>query len=95
MLNCGRVGDCGAGASGLDEGPSAISPEFPGDWEHEDTRVVAKVRLNVTGVKRIGARNDEGSNVLPAKATKALGLECKSVRTHESLAARAGASSGV
>lgn len=95
MLNCGRVGDCGAGASGLDEGPSAITPEFPGGWENEDTRVLAKVRLNVTGVKRIGARNDEGSNVLPAKGTKARGLKCKSVRTHESLAARARASSGV
>ena len=94
MLNCGRVGDWGAGASGR-EGPSAITPEFPADCEHENTRVLAKVRLNGNGVKRIGARNDEGSNALAAKGTRALAFERQSVRTHESQVARARASSGV
>ena len=73
----------GAIHSVLDEGPSAITPEFPADWEHENTTVVAKVRLNGNGVKRIGASNDESSNVPAIKGTKALALECQSVRTHE------------
>jgi hypothetical protein len=88
MCNLGRVGDSGAGASGLatpfgvDEGPSAVTPEFPADWEHGNTRVGAKVRLSGNGFKDIGASNDESSNLPAINGTKALVLECQSVRTH-------------
>jgi hypothetical protein len=45
-------------------------------------RVLAKVRLNANGFKRIGASKYESSNVLTVKVVRALALECQSIRTH-------------
>ena len=67
---------------GVDERPSAITPDFPAGRKHGTMRVVAKVRLNANGFKRIGASKYESSNVLTVKVVRALALECQSIRTH-------------